>query len=612
MAPPTAGRRRSRRRLSDTWRVMREMPEVTVRANAVGGADHLGALTREHRRAFGKVYTPQSLARFVLDRAIPESEAIAGPVLDPACGAGVFLVEVVSRLAEEHGLGRHENPDSLSTVPSPPAEAATFVEAVRSAVWGMDVDPAAVELARKFVRNAVEQVVGLTLDPAAFDDTIVVGDFLADGLEPVPEMGSPWLVIGNPPYVAADRIGRGAKEKFKAEFETAFGRLDLYSLFVEQATRLVAPAGRLAFITPDKYLTSVSAGPLRDLLRRRGAVVSIGVFDSHKVFSEAATVPCITVWANSGAESASRTHFAFERLSLGSDPVRTPVVVDAQRLAYSRLASKSWTFQSRSLRTLDRRLQGDHPLLGETTKRISAGLTTGYNPAFVLDAAAASQLEPELVHPTVRGRDVLPYEIVDRRQFMLVPYLWDEEGRPHLIDLEDYPKARAWLRGHRSNLEQRHCVRAWNKKWWDLHDPVGVPLHNVPKVLVPDVARSNRFAADLGRFVPQHSAYYLTSDDLPVDVLAAILNSPAIELLVRTRAPVVKDGFRRYRRQFLIELPIPAVCDDTQVAIREASSMQRHDEVAELTCELFGVERGEIEKALETLSGPGGTGPRRT
>jgi hypothetical protein len=192
------------------------------------------------------------------------------------------------------------------------------------------------------------------------------------------------------------------------------------------------------------------------------------------------------------------------------------------------------------------------------TTRVSAGIATGYNPAFILGSDEGKGIEPELLHLTAGGRDVQANGVIDRGQRMLVPYLWSADGRAELVDLRDFPGARSWLARHRAALKSRHCVTSWSKAWWDLHDPIGLPLHRTPKVLVPDLAKTNRFAADTRGVIPQHSVYFLaTRDDVDPRVLAALLNSTAIEFLMRSGAPVAKDGYLRYRRQFLVDLPIP-------------------------------------------------------
>lgn len=552
------------------------------------GANHLRGLTREHRRSNGMVYTPHPLAEFVLDQALGPAGVPDGPVLDPACGAGVFLSAVISRLARAVAqLGVDIQREGRRT----------FLRQVKDNVWGVDVDPVAVRLARVELRALIDKLSPGPLPADFLDRNVVVGDYLHDELATLVDV-RPRLIVGNPPYVSTNRITPEDKDAYRARFTTAFGRIDLYTLFMEQSVRVLGAEGTWAFITPDKYLTSQSARPIRRLLSTTGAVRSVTQFDSHRIFSDAATIPCVTVWQ---AGSPADTSLTVSRVALKDDEQRVPQITETRAVDRARLLSERWMFQRPGNESLARRLSAGHPRLGDVTRRISAGLTTGYNPAFVLDAATASELEPELVHPSIRGRDVLAHQIRDRGEHLLVPYVWGSGGARELIDLDEFPKTRRWLDQHRGRLEARHCVRVWGKRWWDLHDPVGEPLHKTPKVLVPDLARSNRFAADVGRFVPQHSAYYLIPTTLPVDLLAALLNSPAVEFLVRSRAPVAKDGFSRYRQQFLRDLPVPAVPPALEVRIRDAVADQRYEDVDVLTSELFGADPEEIARALRLL-----------
>lgn len=575
---------------------------MTELMRAHAGAEHLNGRSRDQRRDLGQVYTPDWLVRFVLDQALGRSDeddergrVLHGPVLDPSCGSGAFLVGLVDELAEQW-LAAGKKLTGRGGSP--------FVAMLTEQIFGLDVDELAVEIARAEVADAVNRVTGLEITPDRFEANVRVGDFLWQPLESF-GFPTPRLVVGNPPYVTADRIGAEEKRRFRAAFSTAFGRLDLYTLFMEKSARL-SKDGSFAFITPDKYLSSQSAGPLRDLLVSLGAVDSICLFDSHRVFEKAAIVPCVTVWR--GASNIADPHERFMRFDRVSHvPGATSYEIEERReVGSEHLHASTWNFQRSRHESLEERIVAGHVYLGDSTTRISAGVTTGLNEAFLLDRDAAAALEPELVHPTVGGRHIHANRITADDRFMLVPCVWDGEV-PHLIDLDDFPRARAWLAQHRRALEQRHCVRVWEKKWWDLHDPVGLPLHRTEKVLVPDLARSNRFAADAGTYLPQHSAYYIIGHDLPADILAAVLNSEAVEFLVRSRAPRVKDGFSRYRAQFLKTLPVPKIDEDTQLRMRHALANHEDDDLADITAGLFGVDKTEIQMALMALA-PGRSG----
>jgi len=153
-------------------------------------------------------------------------------------------------------------------------------------------------------------------------------------------------------------------------------------------------------------------------------------------------------------------------------------------------------------------------------------------------------------------------------------------------------------------LEKRHCCRVWEKVWYDVHDPVPFDLAIQAKILVPDVARSNRFAFDPGRYCPLHSTYYVIPKSIDPLYLTAVLNSKPIEFLIRLLAPVVKDGFSRYRRQFLLGLPVPQTSIAHMVDIAQAASIGDRVRVEELVTPLFGLSSGErraIDRFLSDL-----------
>jgi len=556
--------------------------QLEARSKVGGLAGNLA--TTIDRRRTGSVYTPADLAEFVLDTALDDRpELLDGSVLDPACGAGVFLAVVARRIARrlvDRGLDL-----------GAPKGHSEFLEALNKQLFGVDINPTAVLRARATVANEVRRLSPGRLPNEFLARNITVGDFT----DPRWHISSPPnLIVGNPPYVPVDRLPPEDLTRIRRDFITARGRIDLYTVFMQRASDMVALGGRWTFITSDKFLTSESARALRQYLGDRGAVRSVSRFQTHDLFDDAATVPCVTVWDR--APTKAPVQLLFCTASSSSGQVR---ITSRDTLPRSVAIGSTWRLSRRRERALAERITAGHAPLSDVVSRLSAGPATGLNAAFLVPTELARQVEPELLVPTVGGRDITAHRIVERGQSLLLPYRWDQKGEAHLIDLADYPKARAWLRSYRPALENRHCVRKWGHPWWDLHDPLRDALHRRPKVLVPDVARTNRFAADLGRFIPQHSVYYLlpNGNTDPV-VLAALLNSAAAEFLVRTQAPVVKDGFRRYRRQFLLNLPVPEVSPHIAGQIRALAVAGPSDALTDLVDSCFSIDPSEIRAAL--------------
>jgi hypothetical protein len=512
---------------------------------------YLRSLPGETRRDEGIVYTPPHLVRFLLGqvsqgRPIFKGETLAA--LDFACGAGAFLSGLVEELASQC---RRDGMDPTSWLGR-----LDFLESVERRIYGVDLDPHACEMSRAAVRAAVERLTLSTVPGDFFSRNVLNVDFLlSDELQGLYErLGGFDCIIGNPPYVATTRLSSTHKDALRLRFETAGGRLDLYTLFMERSIRLLSPGGRLTLITPDKFLISKTSSPLRAYLLRETRICSIARFRSHRVFENAATVPCVTVFERSFERGS------VEVILCKSVDITPGTVTKLHRysIPQASLGSEAWQLLPTADQKLLRRLRGDHPTLEQMSSRISAGPATGRDGIFILDSDSAANLEPELLRRVVRGRDILPYRLADNGLRIIVPYEYDQYGSANLVELGRFPKVQSWLLARRADLESRHCVREWQKRWYDWHDRASCDLARRVKILVPDVALGNRFAVDEGDFLPLHSAYYiLLKEGVDPYYVTAVLNSRICEYLIRLHAPLVKDGFLRYRQQFLSRLPVP-------------------------------------------------------
>lgn len=117
-----------------------------------------GATTRDTQ---GSWYTPQPVARDMTRMALrlalaqmpfdDPDQVLRLRAVDPACGAGVFLVEGARMIAAEYAR-------RLAGTPEPPPHLMRKVmpEVIYRCVYGMDIDPVAVDLARMSLWLEVE------------------------------------------------------------------------------------------------------------------------------------------------------------------------------------------------------------------------------------------------------------------------------------------------------------------------------------------------------------------------------------------------------------------------------------------------------------------------
>lgn len=180
------------------------------------------------RKSTGSYYTPTSLIDCLLDSALdpvidqaakqsdPEQALLALTVCDPACGSGHFLVAAARRIAKRVAAIRTGDPE-----PPPERVREALVDVVGRCIYGVDVNPLAVELAK--VSLWLE-----TLDPgrplAFLDAQIKVGNSLIGATPSLVAAGLPDEAFA--PIEGDDKkIAAALKKQNKTE---RFGQDDLF------------------------------------------------------------------------------------------------------------------------------------------------------------------------------------------------------------------------------------------------------------------------------------------------------------------------------------------------------------------------------------------------
>lgn len=199
----------------------------------------------------GKVLTPRWIARKIVEKVFSTRPPRNGDrILDPGCGMGVFIEEVL-RSVEQRGV---------------------------------EVEIVGVEIDRKFLSELKKKFKDLK------NVRILEEDFL---LLPPQTLGFFDYVVGNPPYVSYDKISPKLRNLYRKNFRTAYGRYDLYFLFFEKSLDLLRSGGVLGYVTTEKFLYTLSARELRKLLSKY-RVVEIELLPENS-FPNVLAYPAITL-----------------------------------------------------------------------------------------------------------------------------------------------------------------------------------------------------------------------------------------------------------------------------------------------------------------------------
>ncbi len=248
---------------------------LTYEASWTHGMLHLDP-AGSGRKSAGAWFTPPRLVGHLLDEVLePALDEASGPVsvLDPACGAGAFLVAAARRITARTG-------DLVGAV---------------AQVHGVDLDPAVLELAR----------VCLWLELAVPGERLalpVLSLRQGDALDL--DLGEHDVVVGNPPFLnqlESLTVRRGERGP------SARAYTDVSALFLARSLDWLRDGGRVGLVQPQSLLAARDSGDVRASLAKTCALESLWASDVP-VF-EAGVLTCAPVLRKAAPQDAvRRTH----------------------------------------------------------------------------------------------------------------------------------------------------------------------------------------------------------------------------------------------------------------------------------------------------------------
>jgi hypothetical protein len=392
------------------------------------------------------------------------------------------------------------------------------------------------------------------------------------------------LVAGNPPWVRAEALAPGQRERLSRRFRwwrTGGGRgyqhqPDLAVAFAERACELAAPGGTIALLLPEKLATAGYGAVMR------------GALTSSCTLHTVAPVPQDDA-ARFGATVYPMMLVAAKRVAAPDSEVRVSLDASQPPVPQQSLGAGPWVLGRSGIGDLLPALRAAHPRLGDTL-RPRLGVKTGADQVF-LDP---DDVEAELLRPALRGRDVKPFQVYSRHRLL---WTHDARGEP-LKSLP--PRARAWIAHHADQLRARSDARPGVP--WTLFrvrgalDPWRVTWADVSRAL--HAAALVRHASD---HIPLNTCYVVSvSSSAEADALAAWLNAPPVRSLAAASAPPASGGYRRHSASVVEELPLPVGVLES-AALREvaescASDGEDTGSLARIAGELLGLDRDDCRR----------------
>lgn len=529
----------------------------------------------------GAIFTKREVVDFILDltgyiEAAPLTEY---RLLEPSFGDGDFLLPAVDRLLAAAARDGKQN-----------------VEALAPAIRAVELHRATYDCTRALLAKRLLER-GISRQDAArlCDVWLMQGDFL---LADQPTGFT--HVVGNPPYVRQESIPDVLMSEYRKRFKTIYDRADIYVPFIERSLALLAKGGKLGFICADRWMKNKYGKKLRELVSKHYALTTyVDMYGVDAFHVEVSAYPAITVIekAKGGATRVfarpAIDSKALKALAADLTAAKLPKKTTVREIENVTVGSGPWVLDSFDELALVRRIEVQFPALEDAGCKVGIGVATGADKAFIGDFG---NLDVELSRklPLVMTRDILEGHVAWRGKGIVNPF--GDDGK--LVDLEDYPKLRAYLEERKEQIADRHVAEKNPRGWYRTIDRIYPELTYRKKLLIPDIKGDASIVYEKGELYPHHNLYFITSDEWDMQALQAVMRSGIARLFVALYCTRMRGGYLRFQAQYLRKIRIPKWSDvSADLRQRLANYAETNDRHAlnEIVSELYGLSPAEMK-----------------
>jgi hypothetical protein len=590
----------------------------------------------EVRKAGGVYYTPKYIVDYIVQNTVgkllegktPE-EAAKVKIVDPACGSGSFLLGAFQHLLDWHikWYTEHE-PEKWAKGKKPAVmqssgggwklTTAKKKEILVNNIHGVDIDTQAVEVTKlSLLLKVLEEESGQLslgiervlpdlgrniqcgnslIGEDYFEGQLIVDEEERRRVNPfdwqrafpqVFKRGGFDAVIGNPPYVRQEGLGRD-KEYYQKHYQVYHGMADLYSYFIEKGVSLLKPGGLFSYIVANKWMRANYGEALRKWLKTK-CIEEITDFGDLPVFEGATTYPCIIRIAN---REPLNKPWVTNAKTLEFTSLQDYVNRNGNELDQGKFSDNGWSLVISTIQDLLEKIRKDSVKLNQYVNgKFYYGIKTGFNEAFVIDKSTRDRLikedpnSAEIIKPFLTGREIKHYRYEWQNKFLIFTR--------HGVSIKKFPAINKYLFQFKDQLMPKpkdYTGTNWRGRksgayqWYEIQDTIDYYQEfEKPKIIYPNICKRPEFTIDTENFYSNQKSFIISCYDL---YLLGILNSKVMMFFFQTTIPKLRGDFYEPGFVFMKDFPVHSINHDNP------SDVKRHDRMVAL-----------VERMLENAPG---------
>jgi len=533
------------------------------------------------RKTNGAFYTPNSIVQYIVAETIKE----VGYICDPSCGSGAFLVESVKKIRELTGK--------------------SIISIIEKYIYGCDILDYAVRRAKLILsllalenkedkENIKFNIIcgdSLLLNwkkrfphivKSSSLDSYFSEEFKAQGFD---------IILGNPPYLRIQDLSEETKNKLRKKWDIiSSGNFNIYFAFFELAKKLVKRNGRIGYIVPNNFFTSLAALKLRKWMQKHQIIEKIIDFNHLQIFEDVTTYTCIVILRNS---KKSKFQYALvDKL----EQVDSLCKLTFSTIKFADLNPKKWRLMNEVDFANIKKIENIGVPLGKMTS-IRSGLATLKDSIYFVDSSKSKGeyyikkyknheylIEKEITRKIVKISTVKTNEdIINNTLRIIYPYERTSNNSIAIIPeaklRKKYPKCYEYLISAKEELLTRDKGKRKYIEWYAYGRGQGLDMHGI-KILTPTFSKKPRFLIDWDEdsFFCNGYGIFVNSSKRDVIVLQKILNSKIMEYYIYKTSVLLEGGYPCFQKNFIELFSIPHLTEEEKNMIYRETNISKIDE----------------------------------
>ena len=438
------------------------------------------------------------------------------------------------------------------------------------------------------------------------------------------------VVIGNPPYVSIQSLGRLAGDYGKFGFKTYTRTGDLYALFYELGHRVQKVNGLLCFITGSAWMRTNYGTNLRKFFMEETAPIQLIDFSDCEIFDSATVLTNIMMYEKTSLTQPIKSIRITRKDQHNLENLET--YFKNNHIEIIEFPETSWIISDKQTFEIKNKVENQGIKLNKWDLNIFRGIVTGYNDAFIISKEQKDKLiakdpkNAEILKPLLRGRDVKKYH-ANFADLWLIYLPWhfplheDENitGASSIAESEfekQFPDLYEYMLTHKGRLSKRNKTETGIRYEWYVLQRYGSQFwqeFEKPKIIYPNMTKFLPFMFDKESYYTNQKCFIMTGGKL--EYLVSFFNSKLFRFCFSENFPELQGNTKELNKVVFEQIPVKLISEEEEkpfiekvnqiLALKkanpEADTSKLESEIDQMVYKLYELTEEEIQIIEESV-----------